>query len=128
MVAVAWLVVLGAGTWGYADRNCKMRTFKAGVHRVGQETVDFALLEAGPRSRVIVTAEEPKLTRRQLQGPLSPRHFSMPADGGVMLKPMVVAGSPEPDDAAVPFEFSCLHCPRRFPSPQALDRHVSRNH
>ena len=124
--AVAWLVVLGAGTWGYADSRCRMRTYPAGLHRISQETVDFAL-RAGS-NRLIVTVEEPKVTVRGLTGPLSPQHFAWPADGSVILAPTRIALPLDDETIHVPTGYSCQHCPQSFPSVGARDRHTRLHH
>ena len=125
--AVAWLVILGAGTWGYANRAGLMRTFSAGLHRVGKETVDFALQEPqGKRVIVVAQEETPLLTRRQLHGPLLPDHLE--GYRGVEFQPVTEAEKPEQDDTTASFTHHCTYCPKKFPSSQALARHVSRHH
>ena len=139
---VAWLAVLGAGTWGYGHDTGErevdrfgvekpvvvMRNFPAGLHWVDQETVDFAR-----RARVpflMVTDEAPQVVRRELPGPLGPEHLQLPADGA-----LVPASLPEPpssvsaeEPGVAPLDFPCGYCDRRLPSAAVRALHVEEEH
>lgn len=60
--------------------------------------------------------------------PLSPEHLRIPHDGRILLADVSVQEEIAEADPDRPLDFSCGHCPERFPHSAPLARHVARNH
>lgn len=126
---MAFLTVLGTGTWGFADSQRRMRTFDAGVHEVDDEVV--AMAQAAGDPRLVVTDVEPIIRHRDpSEGPLSWDDIRLPADGGVEFaaEAQQVEAAHEKDPFALPLDYPCGTCPARFPAPAPRDRHRALHH
>jgi hypothetical protein len=125
---MAWLVVLGRGSWGGKGFD-----YGPGVHEIDAERAAFArsYLEEHPVSRqwLIVTDTKPEIVTEGLTGTLTAEDVKVGVTGGVRLPyddEPILEVPPDPD--APPLTHGCQFCPKKFPSKAAADWHVEHNH
>ena len=132
---MAWLVVLGTGTW--SAPGLTKTTFKASVCKSSgraYEVDDAVSAEATGTGYdwLLVFDTEPVLDVSDPTGPLEPDDIKVGVSGGVRLAVLDGGAEPEeedyPDPEAPEMAHGCSWCVRSFPSSGALGRHIEFEH
>ena len=115
-----YLTVLGSGSWSSHGKQ-----YRAGIHEVSEEIAEEA--RASGIRFLVITSQEPKITRGVDVGPLTLDDLKVGV-GGVRIVPAEAEPLPDEEPRDPRGEYVCDWCTDDFPSKGALDRHVEFHH
>lgn len=127
---MAWLVVLGHGSWARRNPQGRLERYKAGVHEVDDETAAAARKASAKVRSLVVLDHEPRLEPDRT-GPISREDLENGRNWGVRLALAPGEETALPERGDDDYDFECRLCPpgkSRYASAGRLARHVEFHH